>query len=180
MLTRRQNTGTGQHRHLDSGGAGGSGYLAGVPGPEHVTGHVGLRVVGLPPQQVGEAAGVGAAVDEAGDELRLVLEDEHRRAAAAGGHAADEGGAEQQLHLPGLQDGAAAAPLAPPADLGHQPRQHGQRGPPVERAPADVSEEEAPLLLLLALHVDPEHFESRLDAEDSAELHLQISLQHFL
>lgn len=133
-------------------------YLVGVAGLEDVTGHVGLRVVRLSPQQIREVRQVVAVVDEARDELRFVLEDENRRVVAAGGDAAHEGAVEQQLDLPGLHHGAAAALLAPAADLGHQPRQHGQRGAPVQRAPADVSQGEVPvrpLPLILVLHGDP-------------------------
>lgn len=133
--------------------------LVGVAGLEDVTGHLGLRVARLASQQIGKTSEVIAVVDEAGDQLSLVLEDEDRRVEAVGGDAADEGRVEQQLNFSGLHDGPTVSPLAPPADLGHQPRQHGQSGPPVQRAPADISQGEAlvrpALLLLLALHVDP-------------------------
>jgi len=138
---------------------GGGAYLVGVAGPEDVTGHLGLGVVGLAPREVGEVGEVVAVVYEARDELRLVLEYEHRGAAAVGRDAAHEGRVEHQLDLPRLPRGAAVAPLAPPADLRHQPRQHGQGGPPVERGPADVGQGEPPLRLrptglLRTLHVD--------------------------
>lgn len=136
-------------------------YLVGVAGLKDVTGHLGLRVVGLAPQEIGKVCEVIAVVDKARDELRFVLEYENRRVIAVGGDAADEGGIEDQLNFSGLHHGAAVAPLTPPADLGHEPRQHGQGGPPVERRPADVGEGEPPvglrrtaLPLIPALHVD--------------------------
>lgn len=134
-------------------------YLVGVAGLEHVTGHLGLRVVRLAPQQIREIRQVVAVVDEARDELSFVLKNKNRGVGAAGGDAADEGGVEDQLDLPRLHQGPAVALLAPPADLGHQPRQHGQSGPPVQRGPADVSQgEPAVVLLHQALHVDPADF----------------------
>lgn len=140
----------------------GRAYLVGVAGLEDVTGHLGLGVVGLAPQEIGKIAEVIAVVDEARDELRLVLKNKDRGVVAAGGDASDERGDEDQLNFSRLHHGAAVAPLAPPADLGHQPRQHWQGGPPVQRGPADVSQGESPvclrrtaLPLLPALHVDP-------------------------
>lgn len=127
-----------------------------------MTGHLGLGVVRLAPQQIGKIREVIAVVDEARDELRLVLEYEHGRVAAAGRHAADERRVDDQLHVSGLHAGAAVALLAPPADLRHQPGQHGQGGPPVQRRPADVRQGEplvrlgrAALPLIPTLHVDP-------------------------
>lgn len=127
-----------------------------------MTGHLGLGVVRLAPQQIGKIREVIAVVDEARDELRFVLEYEHGRVAAAGRHAADERRVDNQMHLSGLHPGAAVALLAPPADLRHQPGQHGQGGPPVQRRPADVRQGEplvglgrAALPLIPTLHVDP-------------------------
>lgn len=138
----------------------GHAYLVGVAGLKDVTGHLRLRVVRLPPEQVGKVGEVIAVVDEARDELRFVLEYEHRAVVAAGGDTADEGGVEHQLDVSRLHRGAAVGSLASPPDLGHQPRQHGQRGPPVQRGPADVAQGDPPvrlwrLPLILALHVDP-------------------------
>lgn len=137
-------------------------YLFGLAGFEDVTGHLGLGVVRLAPQQIGEIREVVAVVDETRDELRFVLEYEHGRVAAAGRHAADERRVDDQLHLSGLHSGAAVALLAPPADLRHQPGQHRQRGPPVQRRPADVRQGDpavglgrAALPLIPTLHVDP-------------------------
>lgn len=131
-------------------------YLVGVAGLEDVTGHLGLRVVRLAPQQIGKIRQVIAVVDEARDELGFVFKNENRGVGAAGGDAADEGRIEDQLNLPRLHQGPAVALLAPSADLGHQPRQHGQRGPPVQRGPADVSQGEPPVVLLnQTLHVEP-------------------------
>lgn len=134
-------------------------YLVGLAGLEDVTGHLGLWVVRLSPEQVGEVAEVIAVVNEPRDELRLVLEYEDGAVAAAGGDTPDERGVEHQLDFSRLHRRAAVAPLTSPADLGHQPRQHGQRGPPVQRRPADVAQGDSPvrlrrLLLILALH-DP-------------------------
>lgn len=127
-----------------------------------MTRHLGLGVVRLGPQQVGKVGEVVAVVDESRDELRLVLEDEHGRVAAAGRHAAQERRVDEQLHVARLHPGAAVALLAPPSDLGHQPRQHGQRGAPVQRRPSDVSQAEAPvgfggaaLPLVPSLHDSP-------------------------
>lgn len=118
--------------------------LVGVGGPEDVAGHGGVGVVGLRLDQVGEVGEVVAVVDEAGDVLRFVLEDEdggHRAGGAAGasgsgGHAAQSGRAQQQQHLagrhPAAQGAAGLLPLPAAADLSHQPGQHGQRGPPVQ------------------------------------------------
>lgn len=68
-----------------------------------------------------------------------------------------------------LHHGAAVAFLALPADLRHQPRQHRQGGPPVQRGPADVTQGEplvslqgTALLLRLTLHVDPADFRPKL------------------
>lgn len=127
-------------------------YQVGLCGPEDMAGHLGLGVVRLALEQIGEVGEVVAVVDEAGDELRLVLKDEHRGVAAAGRDAADEGRVEDQLHLPGLHHGAAVPSLPAPPDLRHQPRQHGQRGAAVQARPAHVGEGEArraaaPLLL---------------------------------
>lgn len=97
-------------------------YLVGVAGLEDVTGHLGFGVVGLAPQEIGKIGEVIAVVHEARDELRFVLEDENGRVVAGGGDASDERGAQDQLNFSRLHDGAAVAPLAPPADLGHQPR----------------------------------------------------------
>lgn len=112
-----------------------------------MAGHGGVRVVGLRLDQVGEVGEVVAVVDEAGDVLRLVLEDEDGGRGAggaagagggpgAGGHAAQRGRAQQQQHLAGRHPAARGAagllPLPAAPDLGHQPGQHGQRGPPVQ------------------------------------------------
>lgn len=136
------------------------GNLAGVTRLEDVTGHLGLGVVRRAPDQVGEVGQVVAVVDEPGDEVRLVLEDEDGRVGVVGRHAADERRQEHQLDLPGL-DGtpstsststsstststswSSTSTLAPPADLGHQPRQHGQGGAAVQGGPADVPQAEA-------------------------------------
>lgn len=106
-----------------------------------------------------------AVVDEARDVLSLVLEDEHcrvglrgRRATAPSGtgarrgHAAQEGRAEHQEHLAGRRRPAAArlGLLAAPADLGHEPGQHGQRGPAVQARPSHVPQPE-PLVSRLPL-----------------------------
>lgn len=123
----------------------GQAYLAGLAGLEHVTGHLRLGVVGLAPQQVGEVGEVVAVVDEARDELRSVLEYEDRRVVAARGDTSDDGAAEDQLNFSRLRHGAAVALLALPADLRHQPRQHGQGGAPVQGAPADVGQREPPI-----------------------------------
>lgn len=56
----------------------GRAYLVGVAGLEDVTGHLGLGVVGLAPQEIGKIAEVIAVVDEARDELRLVLKNKDR------------------------------------------------------------------------------------------------------
>lgn len=134
-------------------------YLVGVEGLEDVTGHLGLRVVRLAAQQVRKVGEVIAVVYEARDELRLVFEDENGRAVAAGRDAADERRVEQQLNFSGLHDGAEAALLAPPADLGHQPRQHGQGGSPVQRAPAHVRQRERlPRCFVAGLHVGQADF----------------------
>lgn len=137
-------------------------YLVGVAGLKDVTGHLGLRVVRLTPQEIGKICEVIAVVDEPRDELRFVLEYEDRGVVAAGGYAADEGGIKDQLNFSRLHRGAAVALFTPPADLCHQPRQHGQSGPPVQRRPADVSEGEprvglggTALPFIPALHVDP-------------------------
>ncbi len=148
-------------------------YLVGVAGLKDVTGHFGLGVVRLAPQQIGKITEVIAVVDEARDELRLVLEYKDWGVIAAGGDAADEGGVEHQLNFSRLHHGAAVASLAPPADLSHQPRQHGQGGPPVQRGPADVSQGE-PLVWLRrtalpltgTLHVNPADFRPRLVDSD--------------
>lgn len=124
-----------------------------------MTGHLGFWVVRLAPQQISKIREVIAVVDEARDELRFVFKNKNRGVGAAGGDAADEGGIEDQLNFPRLHQGAAVAFLAPPADLSHQPRQHGQSGPPVQRGPADVSQGEPPVVLLnQTLHVDPGDF----------------------
>lgn len=136
-------------------------YLVGVARLEDVTGHLGLRVVGLAPQQIGKVGEIIAVVDEARDELGFVLEDEHGGAGAARRDAPDHGGAEDQLHVPRRHRGAAVALLALPADLRHQPRQHGQGGAPVQRGPADVAQGEALVRLrvaVLRLHVEPANF----------------------
>ena len=131
-------------------------YLVGVAGLEDMTGHLRFWVVGLAPQQISKIREVIAVVDEARDELRFVFKNKNRGVGAAGGDAADERGVEDQLNLPGLHQGPAVAFLAPPADLSHQPRQHGQSGPPVQRGPAHVSQGEPPVVLLnQTLHVDP-------------------------
>lgn len=52
----------------------GHAYLVGVGGLKDVTGHLGLRVVRLAPQQIGKIGEVIAVVYEARDELRFVLE----------------------------------------------------------------------------------------------------------
>lgn len=49
-------------------------YLVGLAGLKDVTGHLGLRVVGLAPQEIGKVGEVIAVVDEARDELCFVLE----------------------------------------------------------------------------------------------------------
>lgn len=122
-----------------------------------MAGHWGVRVVGLRLDQVGEVGEVVAVVDEAGDVLRLVLEDEDGGRGAggaagaggggAGGHAAQRGRAQQQQHLAGRHPAAWGAagllPLAAAADLGHQPWQHGQRGPPIQARRAHVPQPEA-------------------------------------
>lgn len=100
-------------------------YLVGVTGLKDVTGHLGLGVVGLAPQEIGKIGEVIAVVNEARYELCFVLEYEHWGVVAGGGDTSDEGGAEDQMNFPGLHHRAAVAFLAPPADLGHQPRQHG-------------------------------------------------------
>lgn len=136
-------------------------YLVGVAGLEYVTRHLGLRVVRLAPQEISKICEVIAVVDEARDELRFVFKNKNRGVGAAGGDAADKRGIEDQVNFPRLHHGAAVALLAPPADLSHQPRQHGQSGPPVQRGPADVSQGEPPVrfgrtvvLLCQTLHVD--------------------------
>lgn len=134
-------------------------YLVGVAGLEDVTGHLGFRVVRLAPQQISKIREVIAVVDEARDELRVVFKNKNRGVGAAGRDAADEGRIQDQLDFPRLHQGAAVAFLAPPADLSHQPRQHGQSGPPVQRGPADVSQGEPPVVLLnQTLHVGPADF----------------------
>lgn len=134
--------------------------LVGVGGPEDVAGHGGVGVVGLRLDQVGEVGEVVAVVDEAGDVLRLVLEDEDggrgaggaagagggAGAGGAGGHTAQRGGAQQQQHLPGrhaaAQGAAGLLPLPAAADLCHQPGQHRQRGPPVQARRAHIPQPE--------------------------------------
>lgn len=149
-------------------------YLVGVAGLKDVTGHLGLRVVRLTPQEIGKIREVIAVVDEPRDELRFVLEYEDWGVVAAGGYAADEWGIKDQLNFSRLHRGAAVAPLTPPADLCHQPRQHGQSGPPVQRGPADVSKGEprvgirgTALPLIPALHVDPADFGLKLLQSDA-------------
>lgn len=144
-------------------------YLVGVAGLKDVTGHLGLRVVRLAPQEIGKICEVIAVVDKPRDELCFVLEYKNRRVIAVGGDATDEGGVEDQLNFSGLHHGAAVAFLTPPADLGYQPRQHGQGGPPVQRGPTDVSQGEPPvglrrtvLPLIPALHVDTADFRLKL------------------
>lgn len=94
-----------------------------------------------------------AVVNEARDVLCLVLEDEHRRVGlrrrgadaprgpnAGSRDTAQEGRAEHQEHLAGGRRPAAARLrlLAAPADLSHEPGQHGQRGPAVQARPPYV------------------------------------------
>lgn len=136
-------------------------YLVGVARLKDVTGHLGLGVVGLAPQEIGKIGEIIAVVNETRDELCFVLEYEHGGVVAARGNASDEGGVEDQLNFSRLHHGAAVAFLTLPADLCHQPRQHGEGGPPVQRGPADVSQREPPvclqgaaLLVRLTLHVD--------------------------
>lgn len=156
-------------------------YLFGVAGPKDVTGHLGLGIVRLCPQEIGEIREVVAVVDEARDELHFVFEYKDGRVVAVGGDTADEGGVEDQLDVSGLHQGAAVASLAPPADLRHQPRQHGQGGPPVQRGPADVSQREPPvglgrsaLPLIHALHVDPADFRlQRVNSDARTEARFQ-------
>lgn len=131
-----------------------------------MTGHLRLRVVRLSFHEISKVGQIIAVVDEPGDELRLVLEDKDGGVVAVGRDAAHERRVEDQLDLPGKYRGAAVSLLTLPADLGHQPRQHGQSGPPVQRRPADVTQPEpllrlgrAILLLLGALHVDHGHSE---------------------
>lgn len=124
-----------------------------------MTGHLGFWVVRLATQQISKIGEVIAVVDEARDELSFVLKNKNRGVGAAGGDAADERGVEDQMNFPRLRQGAAVAFLAPPADLSHQPRQHGQSGPPVQRGPADVSQDETPVVLLnQTLHVETADF----------------------
>lgn len=124
-----------------------------------MTGHLGFWIVRLATQQISKIGEVIAVVDEARDELSFVLKNKNRGVGAAGGDAADDGGVEDQVNFPRLHQGAAVAFLAPPADLSHQPRQHGQSGPPVQRGPADVSQDETPVVLLnQTLHVEPADF----------------------
>lgn len=124
-----------------------------------MTGHLGFWIVRLATQQISKIGEVIAVVDEARDELSFVLKNKNRGVGAAGGDAADDGGVEDQMNFPRLHQGAAVAFLAPPADLSHQPRQHGQSGPPVQRGPADVSQDETPVVLLnQTLHVEPADF----------------------
>lgn len=52
-------------------------YLVGVAGLKDVTGHLGLGVVGLAPQEIGKIGEVIAVVNEARYELCFVLEYEH-------------------------------------------------------------------------------------------------------
>lgn len=52
-------------------------YLVGVAGLKDVTGHLGLGVVGLAPQEIGKIGEVIAVVNEARDELCFVLENEN-------------------------------------------------------------------------------------------------------
>lgn len=141
-----------------------------------MAGHLGLRVVRLAPQEIGEVGEVVAVVNEARDELRFVLENENGRVAAARGDASDKGGVEDQLNFSRLHHRAAVALLALPADLRHQPRQHGQGGPPVQRGPADVAQGEPPvrlrgsaLFISPTLHVDPADFRPKL-SDSSAGL----------
>jgi len=112
----------------------GSPYLVGVTRLEDVTGHLGIGVVRCPPDEISKVREIIAVVDEPRDELGFVLEDEHRRAiGVVGRDASDERRYEHQLDLPGRLDGTrGVAPLALPADLGHQPRQHGQGGAAVQ------------------------------------------------
>lgn len=124
-------------------------YLVGLSSLEHMAGHLGLGVFRLAADEVGEVAEVVAVVDEPRYELRLVLEYEDGRVAAVGRHAADDGRGEGQLDRAGLS-GSGLGLLASPADLRHQPRQHGQGGPPVQRAPAQVPEREALIRLAAA------------------------------
>lgn len=146
-------------------------YLVGVAGLKDVTGHLGLRVVRLAPQEIGKIREVIAVVDKPRDELCFVLEYKDGRVVAVGGYAADERGVEDQLNFSRLHHGAAVALLTPPADLSHQPRQHGQCGPPVQRGPADVSQGDPPIGLrrtvIPALHVDPADFRLKLVNSDA-------------
>lgn len=151
--------------------------LVGVGGSEDVAGHGGVGVVGLRLDQVGEVGEVVAVVDEAGDVLRLVLEDEDggRGAAGApgagaggsGGDAAQRGGPQQQQHLSGrhaaAQGAAGLLPLPAAPDLGHQPGQHGQRGAPVQARPAHVPQPEALLRRRLRLGRGLQGVGERLD-----------------
>lgn len=107
-----------------------------------MAGHFALRVVRLTADEVGEVGEIMAVVDEARDALRFVLEYKDRRAAAVSRHAADYRGTEGELDHPGLN----RTGLALPADVGHQPRQHGQRGAAVQRTAAHIPQREAPLL----------------------------------
>lgn len=138
-----------------------------------MAGHLALRVVRLTADEVGEVGEVMAVVDEARDALRFVLKYKDGRAAAVGGHAADYRGAERQLDHPSLH----RAGLALPADVGHQPRQHGQRGAAVQRAAAHIPQREALLLpfpfVLRSLHL---HFSTRAGSKLKAKrLYSRIS-----
>lgn len=133
------------------GGGGGATCLVGVGGLEDVAGHLRFWVVRLRLDQVGEVSEVVAIVDEARDVLRLVLEDEHgvrgRGGGGGGGWAVGRDApqvrrAQQEQHFPGRHR-AGLWLLAAPSDLRHEPRQHGQRGAPVQARPAHVPQLEA-------------------------------------
>lgn len=109
--------------------------------------HLRLWVLWLTSDKVGKIRQVMTIVDKPGYKLCFVLEYEHGRVAAVCGHAADQSGRETQLNFSGLC-GTGLVLLTFPPDLRHQPRQHGQRGSPVQRRPAHVTERK-PLLCLL-------------------------------
>ena len=124
-----------------------------------MTGHLGLGVVLLAPDKISKVSEIIAVVDEPRNELCFVFKYEDRRVGVIGRDASDERGYEHQLDLPGL-DGTRVVLLALPPDLGHQPRQHGQGGPPVQRGGPDVPQAEplvgsrwAVFLFLLTLHL---------------------------
>ncbi len=112
--------------------------------------HLRLGVIGLTSDKVGKIRQVMAIVDKPGDKLYFVLEYEHGRVAAVCWHAADESRREIQLNFSGLC-GTGLVLLTFPPYLRHQPGQHGQRGPPVQRRPAHVPERKPFVCLLITV-----------------------------